>query len=115
MDADSCSRPTESPRASHRRRYSRANELALLGKERAMKTHLSNAMYGVLDYGAYPIGMLAVAPVGLQNLGVESFGVWTVANAVVSTGGIIASGFGEANIQHVASRRGAGDLDAPSR
>jgi O-antigen/teichoic acid export membrane protein len=38
-----------------------------------------------------------------------------VANAVVSTGGIIASGFGDANIQHVASRRGAGDLNAPLR
>jgi len=80
-----------------------------------MKTHFSNAMYGALDYGAYPIGMLVVAPVVLHNLGVELFGVWTVANAVVSTGGIIASGFGDANIQHVASRRGAGDLDAPLR
>jgi O-antigen/teichoic acid export membrane protein len=86
-----------------------------LGKERAMKTHLSNAIYGVLDYGAYPVGMLVVAPVALHNLGVDRFGVWTVANAVVSTGGIIAAGFGDANIQHVASRRGAGDQDAPLR
>ena len=80
-----------------------------------MKTHLSNAIYGSLDYGAYPIGMLVVAPVVLHNLGVDRFGVWTVANAVVSVGGIIASGFGDANIQHVASRRGAGDLNAPLR
>lgn len=80
-----------------------------------MKTHLSNAIYGVLDYGAYPIGMLVVAPVVLHNLGVERFGVWTVANAVVSTGSIIASGFGDANIQHVASRRGAGDEGAAVR
>ena len=72
-----------------------------------MKTHLSNAIYGVLDYGTYPIGMLVVAPVVLHNLGVDRFGVWTVANAAVSAGSIIASGFGDANIQHVASRRGA--------
>jgi len=80
-----------------------------------MKTHLSNAVYGVLDYGAYPIGMLIVAPVVLHNLGVDRFGIWTVANAVVSTGSIIAAGFGDANIQHVASRRGAGDRNAPLR
>ena len=74
-----------------------------------MRTHLSNAAYGMLDYGAYPLGMLVVAPVVLRNLGVAQFGVWAVATAAVSTGGIIASGFGDANIQHVASRRGAGD------
>jgi O-antigen/teichoic acid export membrane protein len=77
-----------------------------------MRTHLSNAAYGMLDYGAYPVGMLVVAPVVLRNLGIAQFGIWTVATAAVSTGGIIASGFGDANIQHVASRRGAGDHGA---
>jgi O-antigen/teichoic acid export membrane protein len=77
-----------------------------------MRTHLSNAAYGMLDYGAYPVGMLAVAPVVLRNLGIAQYGVWMVATAAVSTGGIIASGFGDANIQHVASRRGAGDRGA---
>jgi O-antigen/teichoic acid export membrane protein len=72
-----------------------------------MKAHLSNAAYGMLDYGAYPIGMLVVAPVALHNLGLAQFGVWTLATAAVSTGGTIASGFGDANIQHVASRRSA--------
>jgi O-antigen/teichoic acid export membrane protein len=74
-----------------------------------MKTHLSNAAYGILDYGAYPVGMLVVAPLMLRNLGFAQYGVWAVATAAVSTGGIIASGFGDANIQHVASRRGVGD------
>ncbi|MGA3068724.1 MAG: polysaccharide biosynthesis C-terminal domain-containing protein [Terracidiphilus sp.] len=77
-----------------------------------MRTHLSNAAYGMLDYGAYPLGMLAVAPVVLRNLGIAQYGVWMVATAAVSTGGILASGFGDANIQHVASRRGAGDRGA---
>jgi O-antigen/teichoic acid export membrane protein len=77
-----------------------------------MKTHLSNAAYGILDYGAYPIGMLVVAPLMLRNLGLAEYGVWAVATAALSTGGIIASGFGDANIQHVASRRGVGDHGA---
>jgi O-antigen/teichoic acid export membrane protein len=74
-----------------------------------MKAHLSNAAWGILDYGAYPMGMLVVAPIMLRNLGIAQFGVWTIATAAVSTGGIIASGFGDANIQHVASRRGSGE------
>ena len=77
-----------------------------------MRTHLSNAAYGILDYGAYPIGMLAVAPVVLHHLGAAQYGVWAVATAAVSTGGVVASGFGDANIQHVASRRGLGEQGA---
>ena len=77
-----------------------------------MKTQLTNAAYGVLDYAAYPIGMLLVAPIVLRNLGAAQYGVWTVATAAVSMGSIIASGFGDANIQHVASQRGLGRHDA---
>ena len=73
-----------------------------------MKQQLSNTIYGLLDYGAYPIGMLAVAPVILRNLGVAQYGVWTVAGSVVSFGSIVASGFGDANIQKVATQRGDG-------
>lgn len=77
-----------------------------------MKTHLSNAAYGILDYAAYPIGMLVVAPVMLRNLGVPQYGIWAVVTAAVSTGSIIASGFGDANIQHVATQRSIGDSDS---
>ena len=76
-----------------------------------MKAHLSNAAYGVLDYAAYPIGMLIVAPVMLRNLGIQQYGIWAVVTAAVSTGSIVASGFGDANIQHVATQRSAGDPD----
>jgi len=72
-----------------------------------MKDQVANAAYGVLDYAAYPIGMLLVAPVVLHHLGPAQYGLWTIATAAVSTGGIIASGFGDANIQHVARLRGS--------
>ena len=77
-----------------------------------MRAHLSNAAYGVLDYAAHPLGMLLAAPMLLKHLGVAQYGVWVVATAVVSTGGIIASGFGDANIQYVASVRSRGDEQA---
>jgi len=77
-----------------------------------MKAHLSNAVYGIADYAAYPAAMLLAAPVVLKHLGTVEYGVWVVATAAVSTGGIIASGFGDANIQYIASARGNGNADA---
>jgi O-antigen/teichoic acid export membrane protein len=77
-----------------------------------MRSHISNAAYGVLDYAAYPIAMLIAAPTLLRHLGTAQYGVWVVCTAAVSIGGIIASGFGDANIQHVATMRGRGNTDA---
>jgi O-antigen/teichoic acid export membrane protein len=59
--------------------------------------------------------MLLLAPILLRNLGVQQYGIWTVATAAVSAGSIIASGFGDANIQHVATQRSTGDNDAVVR
>jgi O-antigen/teichoic acid export membrane protein len=56
--------------------------------------------------------MLLVSPIVLHHIGIAEYGIWAVATAVVSTGGIIASGFGDANIQHVAKLRGSGDQSA---
>jgi O-antigen/teichoic acid export membrane protein len=77
-----------------------------------MKIYLTNAAYGVLDYAAYPIGMLLVAPIILRNMGTAQYGIWAVVTAAISMGSIIAAGFGDANIQHVASQRGLGRHDA---
>ncbi len=77
-----------------------------------MKTQLANAAYGVLDYTAHPIGMLLIAPIILRHLGIAQYGIWAIVTAAVSAGSIIASGFGDANIQHVASQRNTGDRSA---
>ena len=76
-----------------------------------MRAHLSNAAYGVLDYAAYPIAMLVSAPTLLRHLGVAQYGIWIVTTAAVNTGAVIASGFGDANIQYIASARSHGDAD----
>jgi O-antigen/teichoic acid export membrane protein len=74
-----------------------------------MRSHLSNAAYGVLDYAAYPIAMLVSAPTLLKHLGVAQYGIWIVTTAALNTGSIIASGFGDANIQYISSARSCGD------
>ena len=80
-----------------------------------MRNHLSNAFYGVLDYVAWPAGMLVVAPVAIRTLGVDRYGIWVVASSVISAGAIIASGFGDANTRYVAMQRASGNLDAQRR
>lgn len=77
-----------------------------------MKRHLTNAIYGVLDYASYPFGMLLAAPIVLHKLGASEYGLWMIATAVVSAGGIIASGFCDANIQRVARLRSSGEIDS---
>jgi O-antigen/teichoic acid export membrane protein len=76
-----------------------------------MRKHLTNAAYGVFDYASYPMGMLVVAPIVLHRLGASEYGLWMAATAVISAGGIVASGFCDANIQRVARHRGTGDLE----
>lgn len=75
-----------------------------------MSKHLTNAAYGVLDYASYPAGMLLVAPIVLRRLGASEYGLWMVATGVISAGGILASGFCDANIQRVAYLRGTGEF-----
>lgn len=76
-----------------------------------MRAHISNAAFGVLDYAAYPGGMLLLAPAILDALGIDRFGIWALANAVLMTGAILASGFGDANIRSVAQARARGDAN----
>jgi O-antigen/teichoic acid export membrane protein len=77
-----------------------------------MKSHLTNAVFGVVDYLAYPIGLLLLAPVILHALGMERYGIWAIATAAISTGAIVASGFGDANIRAVAITLATGDRKA---
>ena len=75
-----------------------------------MKKHLTNAGYGVLDYISYPIGMLLVAPIVVHKLGAAEYGLWMITTALISAGGIVASGFCDASIQRVAYLRGIGNV-----
>jgi O-antigen/teichoic acid export membrane protein len=76
---------------------------------RNIRLHIANSAHGLLDYAAYPFGMLALAPIVLRHLGTAQYGIWAVATAIVSFASIVASGFGDANIQQLATRRAAGD------
>lgn len=80
-----------------------------------MRKHLSNAIFGAVDYVSYPAGMLLVAPIVLHRLGASEYGLWMVATAIVSAGGIVASGFCDAGIQRIARLRGIHDRGTVDR
>ncbi|RXH54196.1 lipopolysaccharide biosynthesis protein [Granulicella sibirica] len=77
-----------------------------------MKRHFINAACGVVDYAAYPVVMLFVGPFTLRRLGAAEFGLWMIAAAVISSGGIIASGFSDANLQRVSQLLQKKDIQA---
>ena len=75
----------------------------------------ANAFYGVADYVALPLGMLIVAPFLLRHLETAQYGVWILASATVSSGGIVSGGFGDAAIKYVGDCRGRGDWPGITR
>jgi O-antigen/teichoic acid export membrane protein len=68
-----------------------------------------NAFYGVADYSALPLGMLLAAPFLIRHLGTAQYGVWLLASATVSSGGIVSGSFGDAAIKYVGDCRSRGD------
>jgi O-antigen/teichoic acid export membrane protein len=68
-----------------------------------------NAFYGVADYLALPLGMLLAAPFLIRHLGPSQYGVWILASATVSSGGIVSGGFGDAAIKYIGDCRGRED------
>ncbi|MCU1250210.1 MAG: polysaccharide biosynthesis protein [Edaphobacter sp.] len=69
----------------------------------------ANAFYGGADYLVLPVGMLLTAPFLLRHLGTAQYGVWVLAGAAVSSGGIVSGSFGDAVIKYVGACRGRGD------
>lgn len=81
----------------------------------AKRRGYANATYGVADYLALPIGMLLAAPYLLRHLGTAQYGVWLLASAAVSSGGIVSGSFGDAAIKYVGECRGSEDWPGVTR
>jgi O-antigen/teichoic acid export membrane protein len=75
----------------------------------------TNALYGVADYLVLPVGMLLAAPFLLRHLGTAQYGVWILAGAAVSGGGIVSGSFGDAVIKYVGDCRGRADWPGVTR
>ncbi len=81
----------------------------------AKRRGCTNACYGVADYLTLPLGMLLAAPFLLRHLGTAQYGVWILASATVSSGGIVSGSFGDAVIKYVGNCRGRRDWPSITR
>jgi O-antigen/teichoic acid export membrane protein len=88
--------------------------ISLLGDD-ARRQGYANAVYGVADYLALPMGMLLTAPFLLKHLGTAQYGVWVLAGAAVSSGGTVSGSFGDAAIKYVGECRGRQDWAGVTR
>ncbi len=68
-----------------------------------------NAVCGVADYVAQPLAMLLAAPFLVHRLGLVQYGLWMLANAAVSSGGLLSTGFSDMAVRYVAMHRGRSD------
>ncbi|WP_263381604.1 lipopolysaccharide biosynthesis protein [Granulicella arctica] len=76
-----------------------------------MRQHLANAFYGTLDYATYLVMMLLLVPTLLHHLGSTQYGAWVVSMVAINVGSIIASSFGDANIQLLATMHSKNQRD----
>jgi O-antigen/teichoic acid export membrane protein len=82
---------------------------------RTRRQGYGNGFYGVADYLVWPIGMLLAAPFLLRHLGTSQYGIWILAGAAVSGGGIVSGSFGDAAIKYVGDCRGRADWRGVTR
>ncbi len=81
----------------------------------AKRQGYTNAIYGVADYLSFPVGMLLAAPFLFKHLGAAQYGVWILASAAVSSGGIVSGSFGDAVIKYVGDCRARSDWPGVTR
>lgn len=68
-----------------------------------------NAFCGVADYVSQPLGMLLAAPFLLHRLGLAQYGLWMIANAAISSSGLLSTGFSDMTLKYAAMYRGRDD------
>jgi len=67
-----------------------------------------NAAYSAADYLLAPLLMILAAPFLVSRLGLERYGIWMLANALVGTAAVFPLGLGDATVKFVSSYRGRG-------
>ena len=88
----------------------RSNYLVNLTRSTVTKNRgLANGLWGVIDYVAQPTLMLLATPLLLHRVGPSQYGLWILASALVSGGGLVSSGFGDAAIKYISDFQGKAD------
>jgi O-antigen/teichoic acid export membrane protein len=83
-----------------------ATYVRVLGSSRNFRESASNAAYCIAEYFAQPAAMLLAAPFLVRHLGLQQYGIWMLASAILGSMGILSTGFGDATVKYVSAYRG---------
>lgn len=83
--------------------------LSSLQGSRHFRDSAGNAFYCVSEYIAQPLSMLVAAPYLVHKLGLQQYGVWMLASAILGSIGVLSTGFGDATVKYVSAYRGQND------
>lgn len=86
-----------------------ASKVAGFRRSRILRENTGNAAYGVADYLAQGLAMLAAASFLVHRLGLSQYGLWMLATAIIGGMESLSSGFGDATIKFVSKYRGRND------
>jgi O-antigen/teichoic acid export membrane protein len=83
----------------------------LLQRSESARRSIRNAAYSVAEYLLSSLLMILAAPFLVSRLGVEHYGIWVLANALVGTAAVFPLALGDATIKYVSGYRGRNEQE----
>lgn len=74
-----------------------------------------NSAFSIAEYLAQPAAMLLAAPFLVHHLGLQQYGIWMLASAILGSVGILSTGFGDATVKYVSTYRALDDFAGVER
>jgi O-antigen/teichoic acid export membrane protein len=74
-----------------------------------------NSVFSIAEYLAQPAAMVLAAPFLVHHLGLQQYGIWMLASAILGSVGILSTGFGDATVKYVSTYRALNDFAGVER
>jgi O-antigen/teichoic acid export membrane protein len=81
----------------------------------SFRVSAGNSVFSIAEYLAQPVAMLVAAPFLVHHLGLQQYGVWMLASAILGSVGILSTGFGDATVKYVSRYRALDDFAGVER
>jgi O-antigen/teichoic acid export membrane protein len=86
-----------------------------LRNSNSFRLSAGNSAFGIAEYLAQPLAMLLATPFLVSHLGLQQYGVWMLASAILGSVGILSTGFGDATVKYVSTYRALNDFAGVER
>jgi O-antigen/teichoic acid export membrane protein len=90
-------------------------QMAGLRNSSSFRVSAGNSAFSIAEYLAQPAAMLLAAPFLVHHLGLQQYGIWMLASAILGSVGILSTGFGDATVKYVSTYRALNDFAGVER